>query len=184
MSFRNFGKESDIFMKLKRYTVTENLISILIAIVIAVPVCFGAYKSQVLDYRREPIDMSKYTVEVAPVVKEIEETPEVINEPVIECIELGEFEVTAYCPCSSCCDEWADGLTYTETVATEGRTIAVDPEVIPLGSTVEIDGVEYIAEDIGGAVKGNHIDMFFSSHEDALTWGVQYHDVCIVNFFD
>ena len=54
-----------------------------------------------------------------------------------------------------------DGITYTGTMATEGRTIAVDPNVIPLGTRVYIDGYgERIAEDIGGAIKGNKIDIY------------------------
>ena len=96
-------------------------------------------------------------------------------------ISLGEFKVTAYCPCEKCCGEWADGFTYTETIATENRTIAVDPEVISLGSTVEINGAEYIAEDIGGAIKDNRIDVFFSDHDDALEYGVQYHEIFVKN---
>jgi 3D (Asp-Asp-Asp) domain-containing protein len=96
-------------------------------------------------------------------------------------ISLGEFKITAYCPCPVCCQDWSDGLTYTETIATENRTIAVDPEVIPLGSTVEINGAEYIAEDIGGAIKDNRIDVFFSDHDDALEFGVQYHEIFVKN---
>lgn len=96
-------------------------------------------------------------------------------------ISLGEFKITAYCSCEKCCGDWSDGLTYTETVATEKRTIAVDPDVIPLGSIVEINGLNYIAEDIGGAIKDNHIDIFFSSHDDALEWGVQYHEIYLIN---
>lgn len=96
-------------------------------------------------------------------------------------ISLGEFKITAYCPCPVCCGDWSDGLTYTETVATENRTIAVDPEVISLGSEVEINGLKYIAEDIGGAIKDNRIDIFFSDHEDALEYGVQYHEIFVNN---
>jgi 3D (Asp-Asp-Asp) domain-containing protein len=99
------------------------------------------------------------------------------TEPELE--ELGTFKLTAYCACPKCCGKWADGITYTGTKATEGRTIAVDPKVIPLGSTVYIDGVPYIAEDIGGAIKENRIDVFFSSHEAALQFGVQHADVAI-----
>lgn len=93
---------------------------------------------------------------------------------------LGEFKLTAYCTCSKCCGEWSDGITYTGVKATPGRTIAVDPEVIPLGSTVYINGFEYIAEDIGGAIEGNRIDVLCSSHEEALEFGVQYADVSIL----
>ena len=45
---------------------------------------------------------------------------------------LGEFTLTAYCPCMKCCGK-TDGITSTGTTATEGRTIAVDPLVIPYG---------------------------------------------------
>lgn len=105
---------------------------------------------------------------------------EIVDVAEIEKIDnIYTFEVTAYCPCELCCGEWADGITYTGTIATEGRTIAVDPNVIPLGTTVTIDGEDYIAEDIGGAVQGNHIDMFFDSHNDAINFGRQYLEIHI-----
>lgn len=84
---------------------------------------------------------------------------------------LGVFTVTAYCPCPDCCDKWADGLTYSGVKATEGRTVAVDPNVIPLGTEIEIDGKTYIAEDIGGGIKGKRIDLYFDSHDDAKAFG-------------
>lgn len=101
-----------------------------------------------------------------------------VEEPEPE--SLGEFKLTAYCPCEQCCGEWADGITYTGTRATEGRTVAVDPSVIPLGSTVRINGHDYIAEDIGGAIKENRVDVFFDTHQAALQFGVQYADVAII----
>ena len=90
---------------------------------------------------------------------------------------LGLFELTAYCPCSRCCGK-SDGITATGTTAAEGRTIAVDPRVIPYGSTVTLyyeDGTvhTYTAEDCGGAIKQNCIDVFFNSHEAARAFGVQ-----------
>ena len=39
-------------------------------------------------------------------------------------------------------------------------TVAVDPNVIPLGSKILIDGEEYLAVDVGGLVKGDHDDIF------------------------
>lgn len=92
---------------------------------------------------------------------------------------LGEFKLTAYCTCPACCGQWADGITASGTKAVPGRTIAVDPRVIPLGSTVYINGAEYTAEDTGGAVKGNRIDILFPSHQEALAFGVQHADVSI-----
>ena len=105
----------------------------------------------------------------------VEETP---DEP--ELTNLGEFKVTAYCTCSKCCGAWADGITYTGTQATAGRTVAVDPDVVPLGSKVYINGTEYVAEDIGGAIKGKRIDVLLPSHEAALQFGVKYTDVSII----
>jgi 3D (Asp-Asp-Asp) domain-containing protein len=82
----------------------------------------------------------------------------------------GVFEITHYCKCTRCCGK-NDGITATGTQATAGRTIAVDPEVIPLGTEVIIDGQSYIAEDTGGAIKGNKIDIFCDSHEEAINRG-------------
>ena len=93
-------------------------------------------------------------------------------------INLGKFKLTAYCSCEKCCGK-SDGITSTGTKATQGRTIAVDTDVIPYGSKVKINGKEYIAEDCGGAIKSNHIDVFFNNHEDALDFGVQYANVYI-----
>lgn len=91
---------------------------------------------------------------------------------------LGEYTLTAYCACSRCCGVWANGYTATGAWATEGRTIAVDPDVIPYGSRVLLiwpDGTQhsYIAEDCGGGVNGNHIDVFFNDHQAARVFGVQ-----------
>lgn len=92
---------------------------------------------------------------------------------------LGQFKITAYCNCSKCCGQWAGGPTAYGTMPAEGRTIAVDPNVIPLGSKVVIDGHTYVAEDTGSAIKGNKIDMYFNSHSDAMAWGVKHKNVSI-----
>lgn len=90
---------------------------------------------------------------------------------------LGEYTLTAYCPCARCCGK-DDGITATGTLAAEGRTIAVDPRVISYGSHVLLifpDGTQhtYIAEDCGGGINGSRIDVFFSDHETARAFGVQ-----------
>lgn len=91
---------------------------------------------------------------------------------------LGTFEITAYCPCEKCCGK-SDGITATGVKATAGRTIAVDPDVIPYGTELFIDGFTYRAEDTGGSIKGNKLDIFFANHLEALEWGVREYEVFI-----
>lgn len=58
------------------------------------------------------------------------------------------------------------------------RVIAVDPNVIPLGSTIYVPGYgEYIAGDTGGAIIGNRIDIHFESLDSAIQFGRQSIDV-------
>lgn len=108
-------------------------------------------------------------------------TLEPTTEPTEALILLGEFKLTAYCSCEKCCGKSVNdpyyGITASGTIATAGRTVAVDPTVIPIGSEVVINDHTYIAEDVGGAIKENRIDVYFNSHEEALEFGVQYADV-------
>lgn len=89
---------------------------------------------------------------------------------------MGEFDITYYCPCEQCCLK-TDGITATGTKAEEGRTIAVDPDIIPLGTEVIINGHTYTAEDIGGAIQGNRVDIFVESHQRALELGIDVAEV-------
>ena len=83
-----------------------------------------------------------------------------------ECV--GEVTLTAYCNCRICCGRWSGGPTASGVMPQAGRTIAVDPEVIPLGSHVYIDGLgEYIAEDTGSAIVGARIDVYMDTHDAA-----------------
>lgn len=91
---------------------------------------------------------------------------------------IGNFKITAYCNCKKCCGQYSPeaggkGTTKTGTMPQAGLTIATDPSVIPLGSYVSFNEHIYHAEDIGGAIKGNHIDLYVNSHEEALNWGVK-----------
>ena len=96
-----------------------------------------------------------------------------------EKIPMGEFKLTAYCPCCDC-SEGYNRETATQTIAEENRTIAVDPDVINFGSKVMIDGHIYTAEDCGGAVSGDHIDIFMEDHDDVDEFGVQYKEVWVI----
>lgn len=94
-------------------------------------------------------------------------------------IFAGVFSTTAYCKCEKCCGVWSDSPTKSGTVPQEGRTIAVDPDVIPLGTQVIIDCKVYTAEDTGSAVKGNVIDIYFDNHEETEEYGRQDREVWI-----
>ena len=96
-------------------------------------------------------------------------------------ISLGEFKLTAYCDCSTCCGKWSGSPTASGEMPRANHTIAVDTSVIPFGTEVVINGNVYVAEDTGSAIKGNKIDIYMSSHEEALDFGVQYAEVLIVN---
>ena len=113
-----------------------------------------------------------------------------VPEPPEELVSLGDFKLTAYCPCPKCCGEWAynrptdahgNEIVYTAIgeVAEEGKTIAVDPSVIAYGTEVIIGGNTYVAADCGGSIKGNWIDVYLEDHDEALDFGVQYATVYV-----
>lgn len=67
--------------------------------------------------------------------------------------------------------KYATGYTYLGMKASYG-VVAVDPHVIPLRSRLYIEGYGFaIAGDIGGAIKGNRIDLCFDTVSEALQWG-------------
>jgi 3D (Asp-Asp-Asp) domain-containing protein len=93
--------------------------------------------------------------------------------------------VTAYCPCAKCCGENAAGITASGKLVdyNNGHFVAADPS-LHFGTKVIIpgysnSGVEVV--DRGGAIKGNHIDVFFPTHEQALQWGKQTLNVIVMD---
>gem|GEM_PF-7002799 len=85
-----------------------------------------------------------------------------------------QVTATAYDACVLCTGK-TDGITRTGTEARPFYTLAVDPDIVPLGSLVVIDefpGI-YRAEDTGGAIQGNRIDVFLPSHSEAVLFGQQ-----------
>jgi len=66
------------------------------------------------------------------------------------------------------------GITFSGAKATEGRTISVDPKVVPIGWWVYIEGFGFRrAEDIGGAVKGKKMDIYYDSEDYAKKFGTK-----------
>lgn len=113
--------------------------------------------------------------ETPPVTVETEE-PEIIPAACLMTAlpRMGEFDITGYC---ACCTPYAhlnqqDGLVLTASGewVEVGTCVAVDTDIIPLGSTVTVDGVEYKALDTG--VNGFVVDILMS-HEEAAVYGVR-----------
>lgn len=170
-------------MHVKKMSKSDKLAVLFLAGIFTAGVTLGSIVTAlVCRHESEEPEAPQPSSHVAEPVGPTEEAP-LTGEQIEESqpTHLGEFKLTAYCTCEKCCGEWADGITYTGTQATAGRTVAVDPDVIPLGSKVYIDGAEYIAEDIGGAIQGNRIDVFYPTHQEALQFGIRYADVSILN---
>jgi len=86
------------------------------------------------------------------------------------------MRVTAYCPCEKCCGEWADGYFADGTPV--GGLVVAAPKNIPFGTKLDIPGYGIaVVRDRGGAIKGNKLDVYFDTHQEALNWGVQYLEV-------
>ena len=86
--------------------------------------------------------------------------------------ETVTFEATAY--------TWTGYRTATGTWPSRG-TVAVDPEVIPLGTKLYIEGYgEAVAEDTGGLVKGNIIDLYFPTESECWEFGRRQVEVRIL----
>ena len=109
---------------------------------------------------------------------EIEEV--IQEEPELERITV---VATAYVSdCQGCIGITKGGTDVRNTIYHESgnQIIATDPSIIPLGSLVEIDGQRFIADDIGGAIKGHRIDILMGSKSQALEFGVKEVDVTIL----
>jgi 3D (Asp-Asp-Asp) domain-containing protein/LysM repeat protein len=90
-------------------------------------------------------------------------------------------EASAYtASCEGCTGITATGINLKTNP--NAKVISVDPAIIPLGSKVYVEGYgEAIAGDTGGAIKGNRIDVFFPSQQDAINFGVKKLKVTILN---
>lgn len=113
-----------------------------------------------------------------PVQEEKNEDETVVTGPTGSYV--GKFKSTFYCPGSCCNGSWA-GQTAMGVTPTPGRTIAVDPSYIKLGSYVYLEFTDarlmqyngiYRAEDTGGAIKGYRVDVLLGSHSACNAAGV------------
>lgn len=102
--------------------------------------------------------------------KQIQQTE--INGVTVAGKYLGKFSISHYCSCPICTNTPKGSRTATGHIPREGRTVAVDPKIIPLHSIIYVEGLgTFVAEDVGGAVKGNHLDIYIDDHQRALNLG-------------
>jgi 3D (Asp-Asp-Asp) domain-containing protein len=135
-------------------------------------ICTGLCLLLVFFMQQKEVTTAELQVAECPPATVVTET-KTVNKPT----KTMTVVATAYCSCKSCCGVYAEnrpnGVVYTASgsVAQANHTIAVDTSVIPFGTHIIYNGTEYVAEDTGGAIKGNRIDIYFDSHEDALKFG-------------
>jgi len=95
--------------------------------------------------------------------------------------KIVRMRVTAYCPCSQCCGEFADGITANNHRIQPGDKFVAADKTYPFGTEMVVPGYNgsqpVEVKDRGGAIKGSRLDLFFHTHQAALEWGVQYLDV-------
>lgn len=95
---------------------------------------------------------------------------------------IGNCKITCYTPDPAENGGWSVTATGESLSANVWKAVAVDPSVIPLGSTVYIEGLgTFTAKDTGGAIKGNRIDLLVGSKSEAYSIGVQYRNVYVLN---
>ena len=84
------------------------------------------------------------------------------------------MEVTAYCGCEKCCGQYADGITASGYKIQAGDKLIAAPPSFQFGTVLHIPGYGRASvKDRGGAIQGNRLDVYFSTHQEALNWGRQ-----------
>lgn len=128
-------------------------------------------------------DRCMVTVEFEEAVEKPVPEPEPVPEPTPEPVPVstgkhlwGVCTITHYCNCQICCGQWAGGGTASGTIPTPNRTVACG--ALPFGTRLEINGQQYVVEDTG--VNGMWVDIFVSSHDEALARGMYQTEVWIL----
>ena len=145
------------------------LATVLLIAVISVPTCIGVVYAKA---------GGRITL-LSATVAELDN-----SEPIPE--QSGQWQtvrmrVTAYCPCEKCCGEYSNGQTACGHKIRPGDVFVAADKKYSFGTEMLVAGYNNAEPvkvlDRGGAIRGNRLDVFFTSHEEALKWGVKYLDV-------
>ena len=144
-------KELLVYLNEILYDVKDSMLClVLITLLVGFSIMFGYFSYQKFEYKKE-IDTNGINVPAKYV---------------------GQFSISHYCSCPICTGTAKGSKTATGHVPKEGRTVAVDKHIIPLHSVIYVEGLgSFVAEDVGGAVKGNHLDIYIDDHQRALNLG-------------
>ena len=156
-----------VLKSLKHNTITTVILAIVCVGLVTLSIVQNIQYNKMLKQQTE-----KYTELM------IEQQPDIQDFPNRK---LGRFTLSWYSPKELGKTSPSQLRTSTGTTPKEGRTIAVDPKVIPYGSIVYIqDYGYYITEDCGGDIKSNRIDVFTTSHEYAIQQGRKVANVWVL----
>lgn len=87
-------------------------------------------------------------------------------------VYAGEYTIVAYCAEQYPHICGGNPTTASGDPVAPGVTVAADPDVMPLGTRIYIDGIgERVVQDTGGAIKGRKIDLAVESHQEAVEFG-------------
>lgn len=138
----------------------------------------AARQAAIKEAEEKRIEAEKEAIEAGRIDAAEREEKEKLENAVANGTYLGKFKLTAYCSCSQCCGQWANGITASGTTASAGRTVAMSG--VPFGTKLLINGTVYTVEDRGTPY--GHVDIYFDSHGAALQFGRQYADVYQLNY--
>lgn len=156
---------------MKRFEPTFEVIAICLCLFVAT--INTTEKNEV--YKQNPNDNRQITENVLDYkVRLVEE-----NEMEEQEHEYAEFIVTAYCGCEKCCGVYSDknkdgAIGASGKLLKSGYSVAVDNSLYKFGTKFkDLNGNIYEAQDTGKDIKGNRLDLFFDSHDEAACFGVK-----------